>query len=133
MNKLVKLISITPDAENTMGYIARVSNPANQDNPNVAKLLEYCIKNQHWSVFETSTLSMEITTSRAIAAQILRHRSFTFMENESIKKVAFVLLRDYLTFGDMNDLLIKASEMSHDWDELKKIHPEITQFIEWLV
>ncbi len=76
----VKLISITPDAEKTMAYIARVSNPANQDNENYAKLLAYCIKHNHWSVFEQSSMTLEIETNRGIAAQILRHRSFTFQE-----------------------------------------------------
>lgn len=76
----VKLISVTPDAEKTMAYIARVSNPANQDNENYAKLLAYCIKHNHWSVFEQSTMTLEIETNRGIAAQILRHRSFTFQE-----------------------------------------------------
>jgi thymidylate synthase (FAD) len=76
----VKLISVTPDAEKTMAFIARVSNPANQDNQNYAKLLAYCIKHNHWSVFEQSTMTLEIETNRGIAAQILRHRSFTFQE-----------------------------------------------------
>ena len=76
----VKLVSITPDAEATMGYVARVSNPANQENPNVAGLLKYCVKHNHWSVFEQSFMTLEIETTRAIAAQILRHRSFTFQE-----------------------------------------------------
>jgi thymidylate synthase (FAD) len=76
----VKLISVTPDAEKTMAYIARVSNPANQDNENYAKLLAYCIKHNHWSVFEQSSMTLEIETSRGIAAQILRHRSFTYQE-----------------------------------------------------
>jgi thymidylate synthase (FAD) len=76
----VKLISITPDAEQTMAYIARVSNPANQDNQNYSKLLAYCIKHNHWSVFEQSSMTLEIETNRGIAAQILRHRSFTFQE-----------------------------------------------------
>ena len=76
----VKLITGTPDAEQTMGYVARVSNPANQENPNVAGLLKYCIKHEHWSVFEQSFMTLEIATTRAIAAQILRHRSFTFQE-----------------------------------------------------
>ena len=75
-----KLISITPDAEKTMAYIARVSNPANQDNDNYSGLLRYCIKHNHWSVFEQSTMTVEIETTRAIAAQILRHRSFTYQE-----------------------------------------------------
>ena len=80
MKQKVKLISVTPDAEKTMAYIARVSNPANQDNQNYAKLLAYCIKHNHWSVFEQSTMTLEIETSRGIAAQVLRHRSFTFQE-----------------------------------------------------
>ena len=76
----VHLISITPDAEQTMAYIAGVSNPSNQDNEKYAGLLKYCIKHNHWSVFEQSTMTLEIETTRAIAAQILRHRSFTFQE-----------------------------------------------------
>ena len=76
----VKLISITPDAEQMMAYIARVSNPSNQDNEKYAGLLKYCINHNHWSVFEQSSMTLEIETTRAIAAQILRHRSFTFQE-----------------------------------------------------
>ena len=76
----VNLISITPDAEKTMAHIARVSNPDNQDNPKYAGLLRYCIKHNHWSVFEQSSMTLEIETTRAIASQILRHRSFTFQE-----------------------------------------------------
>ena len=63
-----------------MGYVARVSNPNNQENPKVAGLLKYCIKHQHWSVFEQAHMTLEIETTRAIAAQILRHRSFTYQE-----------------------------------------------------
>ena len=76
----VKLISVTPDAEKIMGYVARVSNPNNQENPKVSGLLGYCIIHEHWSVFEQSFMTLEIETTRAIAAQILRHRSFTFQE-----------------------------------------------------
>ena len=76
----VELVSVTPDAEKTMAYVARVSNPSNQDNENYAGLLRYCIKHNHWSVFEQSHMTLEIETSRGIAAQILRHRSFTFQE-----------------------------------------------------
>ena len=78
--KTVRLISITPDAEKTMGYIARVSNPNNQENPKVAGLLRYCIQHEHWSVFEQASMTLEISTTRGLAAQILRHRSFTFQE-----------------------------------------------------
>ena len=76
----VRLISVTPDAEKTIGYVARVSNPKNQENPNVAGLLKYCIKHQHWSIFEQAFMTLEIETTRGLAAQILRHRSFTFQE-----------------------------------------------------
>ena len=76
----VSLISVTPDAEKTIGYIARVSNPNNQDNPKVAGLLSYCIKHGHWSVFEQAHMTLQIETTRGIAAQILRHRSFTYQE-----------------------------------------------------
>ena len=80
MNTSVKLVSITPDAEKMMAYIARVSNPSNQNSDNYAGLLKYCIKHNHWSVFEQSSMTLEIETTRGIAAQILRHRSFTFQE-----------------------------------------------------
>jgi thymidylate synthase (FAD) len=77
----VKLISITPDAEKTIAYCARVSNPSNQENhETVEKLLGYCIRHQHWSVFEMANIVLEINTTRAISPQILRHRSFTFQE-----------------------------------------------------
>ena len=60
----VKLVTVTPDAEKIMGYVARVSNPKNQTNPNVAGLLSYCIKHGHWSVFEQATMTLEIETTR---------------------------------------------------------------------
>ena len=76
----VSLISVSPDAEKHMAYCARVSNPNNQDNDNYAGLLKYCIKHQHWSIFEQAFMTLEINTTRGLAAQILRHRSFTFQE-----------------------------------------------------
>ena len=88
---MVKLISLSlpvdaeymPDtlntAESLMAYCARVSSPK-QDNPSYAKLLTYCANNSHWSVFEMADMTVEITTSRAISQQILRHRSFSFQE-----------------------------------------------------
>ena len=77
---MTKLIWITPEAEQVIGYCARVSNPANQDNPDVSGLLKYCIKHGHWSIFEMASMCVEIKTTRAIAPQILRHRSFSFQE-----------------------------------------------------
>jgi thymidylate synthase (FAD) len=76
----VRLIQATPNPEENMAYVARVSNPNNQENPNYAGLLRYCIKHNHWSVFEQAYMTLEIETNRGIAAQILRHRSFTFQE-----------------------------------------------------
>jgi len=76
----VKLISVSPDSEKHMAYCARVSNPNNQENENYAGLLRYCIKHQHWSIFEQAFMTLEINTTRGLAAQILRHRSFTFQE-----------------------------------------------------
>ena len=80
MNKDINLISVTPDAEQHMAYVARVSNPKNQDNDRFAGLLKYCIQHGHWSVFEQAYMTVEINTTRGIAAQILRHRSFTYQE-----------------------------------------------------
>ena len=80
MTPEIKLVSVTPDAEKHMGYVARVSNPKNQDNDKFAGLLKYCIKHGHWSVFEQAFMTVEINTTRGLAAQILRHRSFTFQE-----------------------------------------------------
>ena len=77
---MVKLVSLTPDAEKHMAYVARVSNPKNQDNEKFAGLLKYCIKHGHWSVFEQAFMTVEINTTRGLAAQILRHRSFTYQE-----------------------------------------------------
>ena len=80
MHSQIKLVSVTPDAEQHMAYVARVSNPKNQDNDKFAGLLKYCIKHGHWSVFEQAFMTVEINTTRGLAAQILRHRSFTYQE-----------------------------------------------------
>ena len=76
----VKLVSVTPDAEKHIAYVARVSNPKNQDNEKFSGLLKYCIAHGHWSVFEQAFMTVEINTTRGLAAQILRHRSFTYQE-----------------------------------------------------
>ena len=94
----VKLISATPDAEKLMAYCARVSNPSGQDRDDYAKLLGYCIKNQHWSIFEQSFMTVEINTTRGLAAQILRHRSFTFQEFSQRYADATLLAEDIPTF-----------------------------------
>lgn len=80
MDHNVKLVSVTPDAEKLISYCARVSNPTGQDNPSYTKLLKYCIDHKHWSIFEMAQLTLEINTTRGLAAQILRHKSFSFQE-----------------------------------------------------
>lgn len=81
MSQQVSLVWVTPDAENLVARMARVSNPGNQNNPATApKLLKYLIENKHWSPFEMVNVCMEIETTRDIARQILRHRSFSFQE-----------------------------------------------------
>ena len=87
----IKLVSVTPDAEKTMAYVARVSNPKNQDNEKFAGLLRYCIQHGHWSVFEQAHMTVEINTTRGLAAQILRHRSFTYQEfSQRYADVSFI-------------------------------------------
>ena len=80
MTNTATLISVTPDAEKHMAYCARVSNPNNQENEKFSGLLKYCVKHQHWSIFEQAFMTLEMSTSRGIAAQVLRHRSFTYQE-----------------------------------------------------
>ena len=109
----VKLVTVTPKAEETMGYVARVSNPNNQDNPNVAGLLKYCIKHQHWSVFEQAHMTVEIETTRGLAAQILRHRSFTFQEF-SQRYAATNLLADEIPMFDLRHQDTKNRQNSTD-------------------
>ena len=74
------LVHITPEAEQLIAYMARVSNPDNQSNPDSTRLIRYLIKHKHWSPFEMVNMCVEIHTTRSIAAQILRHRSFSFQE-----------------------------------------------------
>ena len=109
----VKLVSVTPDAEQTMAYVARVSNPNNQENPNYAKLLGYCIKHNHWSVFEQSFMTLEIETTRGLAAQILRHRSFTYQEF-SQRYADSSLISDYIPVPDLRRQDTKNRQNSID-------------------
>jgi thymidylate synthase (FAD) len=113
MSNIAKLISVTPDAEATMGRVARVSNPSNQDNPDIAGLLKYCVKHQHWSVFEQSFMTLEIETNRGIAAQILRHRSFTYQEF-SQRYADSSLLADSIPMFDLRSQDTKNRQNSID-------------------
>ena len=109
----VKLVSSTPDAEKLMAYVARVSNPNNQDNDKFAGLLRYCIKHGHWSVFEQAYMTVEINTTRGLAAQILRHRSFTFQEF-SQRYADTNLLADEIPMFDLRSQDLKNRQNSND-------------------
>ena len=109
----IKLVSVTPDAEQHMAYVARVSNPKNQDNEKFAGLLKYCIQHGHWSVFEQAFMTVEINTTRGLAAQILRHRSFTFQEF-SQRYADTNLLDSVIPVPDLRSQDLKNRQNSND-------------------
>jgi thymidylate synthase (FAD) len=117
----VKLISVTPDAEKHISYVARVSNPKNQDNEKFAGLLGYCIKHGHWSVFEQAFMTVEINTTRGLAAQILRHRSFTYQEF-SQRYADSSLLEDTIPIPELRRQDEKNRQNSTDDLDAKLIH-----------
>ena len=119
----VKLVSITPDAEQTMAYIARVSNPSNQDNEKYSGLLKYCIKHNHWSVFEQSSMTLEIETTRAIAAQILRHRSFTYQEFSQRYAASTAL-------GDIDLPELRKQDLKNRQNSTDDLDPEMVEKFE---
>ena len=125
----VKLVTVTPDAEKQMGYIARVSNPQNQSNPAVAGLLGYCIKHGHWSVFEQAHMTVEIETTRGIAAQILRHRSFTFQEFS--QRYANTNLLGEIPVPDLRSQDLKNRQNSNDdipEEQTKRLQYQIKRY-----
>ena len=120
---------MTPDAEKQMGYIARVSNPNNQSNPAVAGLLGYCIKHGHWSVFEQAHMTVEIETTRGIAAQILRHRSFTFQEFS--QRYANTNLLGEIEVPDLRSQDLKNRQNSNDdipEEQTKRLQDQIERY-----
>ena len=128
-NMTVKLVTVTPDAEKQMGYIARVSNPQNQSNPAVAGLLGYCIKHGHWSVFEQAHMTVEIETTRGIAAQILRHRSFTFQEFS--QRYANTNLLGEIPVPDLRSQDLKNRQNSNDdipEEQTKRLQDQIKRY-----
>ena len=125
----VNLVTVTPDAEKQMGYIARVSNPQNQGNPAVAGLLGYCIKHGHWSVFEQAHMTVEIETTRGIAAQILRHRSFTFQEFS--QRYANTNLLGEIPVPDLRSQDLKNRQNSNDdipEEQTKRLQDQIARY-----
>ena len=128
-NMKVNLVTVTPDAEKQMGYIARVSNPENQTNPAVAGLLGYCIKHGHWSVFEQAHMTVEIETTRGIAAQILRHRSFTFQEFS--QRYANTNLLGEIPVPDLRSQDLKNRQNSNDdipEEQTKRLQDQIARY-----
>jgi len=128
-NMKVNLVTVTPDAEKQMGYIARVSNPQNQTNPAVAGLLGYCIKHGHWSVFEQAHMTVEIETTRGIAAQILRHRSFTFQEFS--QRYANTNLLGEIPVPDLRSQDVKNRQNSNDdipEEQTKRLQDQIKRY-----
>ena len=128
-NMKVNLVTVTPDAEKQMGYIARVSNPQNQSTPAVAGLLGYCIKHGHWSVFEQAHMTVEIETTRGIAAQILRHRSFTFQEFS--QRYANTNLLGEIPVPDLRSQDLKNRQNSNDdipEEQTKRLQDQIARY-----
>ena len=115
----VSFVNITAEPEQTMAYIARVSNPNNQDNENYAGLLRYCIKHQHWSVFEQSSMTLEIETTRGLAAQVLRHRSFTFQEFSQ-------RYADSNLLGDIDLPELRRQDVKNRQNSINDLDPAIT-------
>lgn len=125
MSSKVKLVWATPDAENLVAYMARVSNPENQDNPATAqRLLAYLVKNKHWSPFEMVNVCIEIETTRDIARQILRHRSFSFQEFSQRYATATMFDVRETRLQDIknrqNSLLNEDRELADMWERAQK-------------
>lgn len=120
----VKLVWATPEAEALIAYMARVSNPENQDNPNTEKLLTYLMKHKHWSPFEMVNVCMEIEVTRDIARQILRHRSFSFQEFSQRYAVANDYELSEVRLQDeknrQNSLPTEDRELQRWWDEMQR-------------
>ena len=118
--KRVNLISVTPDAEKHIAYVARVSNPKNQDNEQFAGLLKYCIKHGHWSIFEQAFMTLEIETTRGIAAQILRHRSFTYQEFSQ-------RYADSNLLGEIELPELRRQDTKNRQNSIDDLHPEVVE------
>ena len=137
MENKVQLISITPDAEKLIAYCARVSSP-DQDKPDYVKLLKYCIDHSHWSIFQMADVTVEITTSRAIAQQILRHRSFNFQEFSQRYAavpedgVIFYEARAQDSKNRQNSLDILEDGLKEDWVKIQtRLWEEARQMYQW--
>lgn len=119
----VKLVWTTPGGDWNIAYMARVSNPDNQDNPEYSKLIGYLMKHKHWSPFEMVNACLEITTTRDIARQILRHRSFSFQEFSQRYAVAdgyeYAEARLQDDKNRQNSIEVEDRELQRYWNELQ--------------
>ncbi len=120
MSPIVKLVSITPKAEELIAYCARVSNPSNQLNTESERLLTYLIKHKHWSPFEMAHVVLEVNTTRAVAAQLLRHRSFSFQEFS--QRYADVSLMDFATPPDL-----RRQDTKNRQNSIDDLDPDLTR------
>ncbi len=111
---IARLVSVTPDSEKTIAYVARVSNPSNQENPDFEKLIRYCIKHNHVSVFEHAYMTLEINTTLGIAPQILRHRSFTFQQFSQRYADSSILLKDGIEMIHLREQDLKNRQNSSE-------------------
>jgi thymidylate synthase (FAD) len=116
-----KLVSVTPDAEKIMAYVARVSSPSNQQNASIEKLLRYCLNHKHWSIFEHATMTVELNTTVAIAIQILRHRAFCFQQ----------FSQRYADVSQLSEKIpmfeLRAQDTQNRQNSLDTLSPEIIQ------
>jgi len=136
----VRVVWITPAAMETVAYCARVSNPANQNNLATApQLIKYLIKNKHFSPFEMANACLEITTTRDIARQILRHRSFTFQEfsqryAEVTSEFVFRQARLQDTKNRQNSIDTDDEILQYKWNECQKELSDVAQEVyEWAI
>ena len=115
----VELVHATPDGDNLISYMARVSNPNNQNNTETsARLIKYLIKHKHWSPFEMVNMCVEITTTRSVAAQILRHRSFSFQE----------FSQRYAGVTEMPDTLaVRRQDLTNRQSSIDDVNPYVAQ------
>lgn len=133
----VKLIWATPNGEDLVAYMARVSNPTNQDNKETsAKLLQYLVRNKHWSPFEMVSACVEIETTRDIGRQILRHRSFAFQEFSQryaeVNQFETGECRLQDTKNRQNSLLNEDRELADVWEKgQQQLIQDSTQLYQW--
>ena len=120
----VSLVHSTKDGDELIAYMARVSNPSNQDNKDSSKLIKYLIKHKHWSPFEMVNMCVEINTTRSISAQILRHRSFSFQEFS--QRYANVEELELPSPPDLRLQDLKNRQNSIDSDDIDKLNWQAT-------